>query len=71
MVKRRIRQHYQATDIQYVNGTPGPLQVGVILDVDSRGLTDRQYVQRSLEETLRQPVASFELVVVEKEEEAE
>lgn len=71
MVKRRIRQHFQATDIQFADGTPGPLKVGVILDVDSRGLTNRQYVQRSLEETLRRPVAAFELSVVERAEPTE
>lgn len=66
MVQRRIRQHFQARDIQFTDGTPGPLKVGVILDVHNRGLTNRQYVQRTLEETLKKPVASFELAVVEK-----
>lgn len=71
MVQRRIRQHFQARDIQFTDGTVGPLKVGVILDVHNQGLTNRQYVQRSLTETLKKPVASFELAVVEKVAEAE
>lgn len=69
MKHRRIRQHFRATDIQFEDGTLGPLKVGLVLDVDSRGLTNRQYVQRSLTETLKKPVASFELAIVEKSEE--
>lgn len=68
MIQRRIRQNYQITDIQYVDGTPGPLRVGMALDVHSRGLTNREYIRRSLEETLKKPVATFEYAVVEKEE---
>lgn len=71
MVKRRIREHFQATDIRFQDGSLGPVKVGVVLDVNSRGLTNKEYVRQSLSETLHRPVATFELSVVEQAEPTE
>lgn len=72
MIERRIRRSFEVTNIEMA--TKPKIQPGrsirVTLDADSRGMTNREYIQRSIEHTIGGLIASFDYAEIKEAEEA-
>ena len=71
MVKRKIKQAFQVSNIRYGLDAQGlPTSLRVTLDTDSRGLTNKEYITDLISSTVKWPVVGFDYTVIEEEAQA-
>ena len=71
MHKRRIRRNFEVFNIEMATEPkikPATV-VRVCLDTDSRGMTNREYIQQSIEHTCGGMIASFDYEEIKDPEE--